>query len=165
MKRDSLIWGILLILLGGAFLVYQLFPDLFAGFSWPWIMLVIGAIFAIASLVSRVGGLMVPGVILLTLGGIFLYQDSTGNWESWAYIWALLPASAGLGMLIGGLYDREMAQARSAGVWMLGGGLVAFVIFGGFFGLAPGLVQYWPVLIILVGLWVLFKALRPRKQG
>jgi hypothetical protein len=164
MKRDNLIWGVILILLGGAFLVYQLFPNLFGGFSWPWILIAIGVIFAVSSLVSRVGGLMVPGVILLTLGGIFLYQDRTGNWDSWAYVWALLPAAAGLGMVIGSLYDREMVPARSAGLIMIVAGLIAFVIFGGFFGLDPGLARFWPVIIILVGLFVLFKALRPRKE-
>ncbi len=160
MKRDSLVWGIILILLGAGFLVFQLFPDLFGGFTWPWILLAIGAIFTVASLVSRTGGLMVPGAIMLGLGGIFLYQDRSGNWESWAYVWALIPALAGLGMLVGSLYDREMVPARTAGVLMIAGGLIAFVIFGGFFGLDPNLARFWPVLLILLGLWVLFKALR-----
>lgn len=160
MKRDNLVWGVILILLGAGFLAFQLYPDLFSGFSWPWIMLVIGAVFAVVSLVGRIGGLMVPGVIMLTLGGIFLYQTNSGNWESWAYIWTLLPAAAGLGMIIGSLYDREMVPSRTAGAWMLGAGLVAFAIFGGFFGLDPSLARYWPVILILVGLWVLFKAMR-----
>jgi hypothetical protein len=47
---------------------------------------------------------------------------------------------------------------------MIGGGLVAFLIFGGFFGLDPSLARYWPVLLILLGLWVLFKALRRPKS-
>jgi hypothetical protein len=163
MKRDSLVWGVILILLGAGFLVFQLFPDLFGGFAWPWILPAIGAIFVVASLIGRIGGLMIPGVVLLTLGGIFLYQTNTGNWESWAYVWALLPVAAGLGMLIGSLYDREMVPARTAGAWLIGGGLAAFAIFGGFFGLDPNLARYWPVLLILLGLWVLFKALRRPK--
>jgi hypothetical protein len=164
MKRDNLIWGIILILAGAGFLVFQFFPGLFGNFTWPWILIAIGAVFVVASLVTRVGGLMVPGVVLLTLAAIFLYQVRTDNWESWAYIWALLPAAAGLGMVIGSLYDREMVPSRTAGLWLIGGGLVAFAIFGGFFGLDPSLARYWPVLLILLGLWVLFKALRRPKS-
>lgn len=150
-------------MLGGAFLVNQLFPTLFSGFSWPWILLALGGIFALVSLIGRVGGLMIPGVILLGLGGIFFYQDTTGNWDSWAYIWALIPAFVGLGMLIGGLYDPELRAARRVALLLIAGGLLMFVIFGGFFGLDPSLVRFWPVLLILFGLFVLFKALRPGK--
>lgn len=163
MKRENIVWGIILILLGVGFLVYQLNPALFGGFRWPWIIVALGAIFTIASLIGRVGGLMIPGLILLGLGGIFLYQERTGNWESWAYVWALMPALAGLGMVVGGLFDRELRRARGVGIMMILGGLVAFAIFGGFFGLGTGILRFWPVLVILFGLWVLFQALRTRK--
>lgn len=160
MKRQNLVWGIILILLGGAFLVYQLFPDLLGGFRWPWILLALGVVFAIASLVGRVGGLMIPGAILLGLGGIFLYQDTTGDWDSWAYIWALIPGFVGLGMLIGGLYDRELAGARPAALIMMLVSLILFAVFGGFLGLQPDILRFWPVLLILLGLFVLLKAVR-----
>ena len=163
MKRENVVWGIILILLGVGFLVYQLNPGLFDGFRWPWIIVALGAIFTLGSLIGRVGGLMIPGLVLLGLGGIFLYQDRTGDWASWAYVWTLMPALAGLGMVIGGLYDRELRQARGVGILMFLGGLAAFVIFGGFFGLGPGVLRYWPVLVILVGLWLLVQALRTRK--
>ncbi len=163
MKRDNIVWGIILIAIGGFFLLNQFMPGLFGGFSWPWILLGLGGIFTLASLIGRVGGLMIPGVILLGLGGIFTYQMNTGDWDSWAYVWALLPALAGLGMLIGGLYDRELSHARPAALLMILGGLILFAIFGGFFGLDMGLMRYWPVLLILLGLWVLFQALRRGK--
>jgi hypothetical protein len=163
MKRENIVWGLILILLGAGFLVYQFNPGLFDSFRWPWILIGIGAIFVLGSLIGRVGGLMIPGVILLGLGGIFYYQDTTGNWESWAYIWTLLPALAGLGMLLGSLYDRELRQARGVGIMLLLGGLAAFAIFGGFFGLGPEVLRFWPVLIILFGVWLLIQALRTRK--
>lgn len=160
LKRDNLVWGIILILLGGAFLLNQLFPSLFGSFSWPWILLAIGGIFVVASLVGRIGGMMIPGVILLTLGGIFTYQVRTDNWESWAYVWGLLPAAAGVGMFIGGLYDAELRQARPVSIFMILGGLIAFAVFAGFFGLDPSILRLWPVLLIVLGLWVLFQAFR-----
>lgn len=163
MKRDNLVWGLILILVGVGFLLNQFFPSLFGWFSWPWILVVIGGIFFLSSLIGRVGGLMIPALILLGLGGIFLYQTATGNWESWSYIWALMPALAGLGMLIGSLYDREMVPARPVGAIMFVAGLALFAVFGGVFGLDVDILRYWPVLLILLGLVVLVKALRPGK--
>ncbi|MCB8934837.1 MAG: hypothetical protein KIS95_12600 [Anaerolineae bacterium] len=164
MKRDNLVWGIILIVAGGAFLVNQLFPTVFGGFSWPWIMVGLGVIFTLAALIGRVGGLMVPGVILLGLGGIFLYQVRSGDWESWAYIWTLIPAFAGLGMVLGGLLDPEMRPSRPAGLIMIAAGLVGYAVFGGVFGLDPSILRFWPVLLIVFGVWVLIKAMRPAKQ-
>ena len=163
MKRENLVWGIILILVGGAFLLNQFFPALFGGFSWPWILVGLGVIFTLASLIGRVGGLMIPGIILLGLGGIFLYQVRTDDWDSWAYIWALIPVFAGLGMVLGGLYDAEMRPARPAGLIMIVAGLVGYAVFGGAFGLDPSILRFWPVLLILFGVWVLIKALRPAK--
>ena len=167
MKRENLIWGIILIGLGVAFLLNQLFPGLFGWFEWPWILIGLGGIFALASLISRTGGLMIPGLILLGLGGIFLYQSRTGNWDSWAYVWALMPALAGLGMVIGSLYDDEMRPTRTPGAIMLVGGLAALLIFGaaftGAFGLSADILRFWPVVLILLGLGVLFRAMRAEK--
>lgn len=161
MKRENVVWGLILILIGIGFLINQLMPELFGGFTWPWILLGLGGIFALASLIGRVGGLMIPGVILLGLGGIFLYFDNTGDWSNWP-IWLLMPGFVGLGMLIGGLYDRDLRQARPVALFMIVGALVLFAVFGGL-GLSPGLLRFWPVLLILAGLVVLFQAMRRGK--
>jgi hypothetical protein len=163
MKRESLVGGVILILLGLGFLAFQLFPDLFSGFSWPWILMIIGAVLAIGSLIGRVGGLMIPATILLGLAGIFLYQERTDNWASWSYIWTLIPGFVGLGMFIGGLYDRELAQSRSGSLILMLISAILFAIFGGFFGLDVSIIRYWPVLLIIFGLWVLIKSLRTNK--
>ena len=73
MKRENIVWGVLLILLGLGFLAYQWFPERFSGFGWPWILVALGAVFLVMSLLTRTGGTMVPAAILLGLGGIFLY--------------------------------------------------------------------------------------------
>ena len=90
MKRENVVWGLILIAIGSAFLLNQFMPGLFGGFTWPWILLGLGGIFALASLVGRVGGLMIPGVILLGLGGIFLYMNNSGNWSNWPVALILL---------------------------------------------------------------------------
>lgn len=165
MKRSNLTWGIILILLGAAFLVNQFFPNLFfSGIGWPWILLLIGGIFTVGGFIGRNGGMLIPGFVLLTLGGIFTYQVRTNDWESWAYIWALLPAAAGLGMWVGGLFDSELRKARPVATIMVLGGLIVAAVMAGFFGLDADVLRFWPVLLILLGLWVLFKALRVQQK-
>lgn len=164
MKRESIGWGVLLILLGLGFLANQMFPDLFAGFAWPWLLVALGAIFVVMSLLTRSGGTMVPGTILLGLGGIFLYQTRTGDWASWAYLWPLMPGLAGLGLFLGSYLDREMRPARMVGLIMLAAGLILLAVFGGLFGLTPEILRYWPVLLIVIGAIIFFRALRPRSE-
>ena len=164
MKRVSVVWGLILILAGVGFLAYQMFPNLFAGFAWPWLLVALGAIFVVVSLLTRTGGTIVPGVILLGVGGILLYQTRTGNWESWAYLWPLMPGLAGLGLFLGSFIDQEMRPARLVGLIMLAAGLVLLAVFGGLFGLTPEILRFWPVLLILVGAIIFFRALRPRSE-
>ena len=164
MKRESVGWGIILILVGLGFLANQLFPGLFAGFAWPWLLVALGGIFVVMSLVTRTGGTMVPGVILLGVGGILLYQTRTGNWESWAYLWPLMPGLAGLGLFLGSFLDREMRPARMVGLIMLVAGLLLLAVFGGLFGLTPEILRFWPVLLIVIGAVIFLRAMRPKSD-
>lgn len=165
MKHNNLIWGVILIGLGLFFLFNQLFPDLIGWFNWPWILVVLGGIFVVGSLVGRAGGAMVAGLVLLTLGGIFLYQTRTGDWDSWAYLWALIPVVAGIGMLIGGLYDAELRPARIPALIGIGGGLGMLAIMTGLLGLNQDVLRYWPVLLILVGFVIIFRAWRRGRKS
>ena len=164
MKRESIVWGLILILIGLGFLAYQMFPGIFAGFAWPWLLVALGGIFVLMSLVTRTGGTLVPGTILLGLGAIFLYQTRTNNWESWAYLWPAMPGLAGLGLFLGSLIDREMRPARGVGLIMMAAALVLFAVFGGLFGLTPEILRFWPVVLIIIGAAVFFRALRPRTR-
>lgn len=156
-NREGFVWGIILVLAGLLFLAFQLFPGMMANFSWTWIFIGIGLVFLVAAILTRTGGLFIPAALFSTLGGIFIYQTTTDNWESWAYIWTLLPASVAVGMLVGGLFDRGLREARGVAIVMLVASLVGLAIFGGAFGLSPEILRYWPVLLILVGIWILFK--------
>lgn len=164
MKRESIGWGVLLILLGLGFLANQMFPDLFARFAWPWLLVALGGVFTLMALVTRAGGMLIPGLILLGLGGIFLYQTRTDNWASWAYLWPLMPGLAGLGLFLGSFIDREMRPARLVGLIMLAAGLVLLAVFGGLFGLTPEILRFWPVILIVVGAIVFLRAMRPRSE-
>ncbi len=100
-QRDSgrLIGGGILIGLGLLFLGGQIFDigDLMAAF-WPFFVIVPGLAFLAGAVMGdkKAAGLAVPGAMVTGTGAILLYQNMTGNWESWAYIWTLYPVLLGL---------------------------------------------------------------------
>ena len=166
MKNDrlqSVVWGVGLILFGLAFLAYQAFPARFTGIAWPWLLVALGGVFVVIALLTRAGGAMIPGAILLGLGGLFLYFTRSDAWGDW-YWWMLMPAFVGLGLLLGGLIDPEMRPARTGGLILLAIGLILFLVFGGVFGLSADLLRFWPVLLILFGVLVFVRALRAERK-
>ena len=92
------------------------------------------------------------GAILSGIGGIFYYQNMSGDWASWSYIWALIPAFVGVGVIIGGLIDKNYKDGFSGGLTLIVISAILFLVFGSAFGLDSEFTQYWPVLLIALGL-------------
>jgi hypothetical protein len=156
-RRSNLAVGLVLILLGALFLAVQWVPGLQAWFSWPLIIAGIGGILLIIGLLTGVPAMAVPACIVGGIGGLLYWQNATGNWESWAYVWTLIPGFVGVGIVLSGLLGGETRQAVRGGVWLILISLVLFAVFGSFFG-ALGLVgRYWPVLLIVAGLALLLR--------
>ncbi len=161
-KRGSATGGILLILIGAAFLAWTLAPDQVSQFigpnSWPLIVVAMGALFLFVGLVSRTGGFLIPAMILAGTGAILYYQNLTGDWESWAYVWPLTPGLVGLGLLLAGLIDPQMRAARKVGLYMAAIAFTIFAILWSLFAARMDLNYVWPVVLILVGLGFLLRA-------
>jgi hypothetical protein len=160
-KRSSIIGGIILILVGGVFLALQFFPEWAAQFNmsrqWPLLVVGAGIIFFIAAVLGT-KPLVIPGSIITGIGGILYYQNLTGNWASWAYIWALIPGFAGVGNVLLGMMSKEERYAFRYGWRLIGFSVVAFVVFGALFGGFGKWGDYWPVLLIGYGLWLLVRS-------
>jgi len=164
MKRKTNIFlGILLVVFGILLLAREIWPQFFPDWDWPFIIIGLGVVFLLWAIFSGAGGLAVPGSILAGLGGIFYYQNLTGDWESWTYIWALIPGFVGLGVILSGIIDRNYKEAFSGGLILLLISGVLFFAFGQAFGLQPEITKYWPALLILLGLIALVRALIPGK--
>lgn len=165
-RRSNMAIGIILVLLGLWFLAEQLFPQFFRwldiDFAWPLIIVGAGLVFFIFALVTKVPGLAVPASIISGIGGLLYWQNATGNWESWAYAWALIPGFAGVGVLLQGLLGGHPRQSWREGAGMIVTSLILFLIFGSFLGGPNLLGDYWPVLLILLGGWLL---VRPWLRG
>lgn len=164
-KRSSVIGGVILIVVGALFLVLQMFPSVAERLNWadqwPLIIVGIGGLFLVSALFGT-PELAVPGSFLAGLGGLLYYQSITDNWGSWAYAWTLLPGFAGVGLILQGLLRGQMRRGLAEGGQLLLFSLVMFAIFGSFLGDWGFGGFLWPLALILIGLWLLFKNLMQR---
>ncbi len=156
-RRGTIASGLILLLLGLAFLAYQIVPDqinaLFGGrVTWPLIIIGIGGVLLLTGLVTRLGGFIIPGCIVGGVGSMLYYQNTTGDWESWAYAWVLIPGFVGLGLLLSSLLDPAERSSRRTGLYMLGISAAVFAIFAGLFNNNVNMDLVWPVILIVVGL-------------
>lgn len=158
--RSQLALGVILILLGAWFLLDRTMPAFHNFFDqytqWPMNMLLIGGGIFIFGLVMGSPGLSVPAAIVAGLGGIFYYQETTGNYESWSYMWALIPGFIGVGTVLQGLLGDNTAHNFKRGLNMMVISAVLFLVFSSFLGGWKLLGNFGPaILLILLGVWVL----------
>lgn len=164
-RRNRYVGGIILILLGLFFLARELFPNIFSFWDWPFILIGLGGVFLLWAILSGTGGLAVPGTVLAGIGGIFYYQTLSGDWESWSYVWALIPGFVGLGVIISGIIDRSFMKAITGGLTLLVISGALFFAVGSAFGLEHDLIKYWPVLLIALGLITIIRMVFSRSKG
>jgi hypothetical protein len=156
--------------LGTALVLGGLLLLLFRFFSWTfaWPLFILGpgiALLLAAALGGRAASaLFVPGSIVTTIGTILLVQNATDHFESWAYVWALIPASVGVGLMLHGEHTENpelVAQGRQqAGIFAL-----VFVIAAVFFEafIFGDLFGTWvfrtalPLLLIAAGVFLLLR--------
>lgn len=159
--RGSLVGGVILVVLGLAFLVARVFRLELGVDAWPIWIVGPGLALLIAGLVvggSGGLGLVIPGSIIATIGSILWVQDATGLWATWAYAWALVaPGSVGLGMFLYGITrsDRELT-ANGLRTLLVGLGLFfGFALFfEGAIGLSGGRIQGADVVLPLVAVGI-----------
>jgi hypothetical protein len=155
--------GLLLIAIGAWFIAVQLVPGLEGWLNlevtWPLLIVGVGVLLLVIGLVTAVPGMAIPGCIVGGIGGILYWQSLTGNWESWSYIWTLIPGFVGLGVIVSGLLGGRAAKAVREGGWLILISLVLFVVFGSIFGGLGWLGPYWPLLLVALGLLMVVRAL------
>ncbi len=155
-QRSYLASGVLLVLLGVGLLIFQTVPDLRKVLAikdtWPLIVIVVGVGLLIFGLLINAPGMAVPAMIVGGIGGILLWQNMTGHWGSWSYLWTLIPGFVGVGIMLAGLISGEgIAEALHSGVRLIIISVVLFVIFGAFFGAFVFKEPYWPFVLIVLG--------------
>jgi len=162
-RRSSLAAGLILVLIGVWFLVNQLVPGLQiwvnARVSWPLFVVGAGVFLLVIGLLVGAADMAVPACIVGGIGGLLYWQNATGNWESWPYAWALIPGFVGVGTILAGLLKGQPGRGLREGTGTIFISLILFAIFASFFGGTNFFGPYWPVLLILLGVWILVQRL------
>ena len=162
--RGTLYLAVLLIAIGVIVLGLNLIPGAGPAQTWPVILFVIAIAFFLPAFlwpVSRRGlaGMAIPGSILAVLAAILAYDTLTGDWSSWGYMWILIVASVGLGLILAASIGGWGRGTIVVGLWIAVSSLVVFSIFAGIFG-GPVLRAIGPVLLIVVGVGFLARSFR-----
>ena len=163
-RRASLVGGLVLILVGLLILGVQLTPRMNLPFSWAWFILGFGFLLFVIGTATGVTALVIPACIVGGIGGILYYQTVTGDWDSWAYIWALIPGFVGLGLILAGLMGADAQGPIRVGALLLLISVTLFSTFGSFFGALGLMGDYWPLLLILLGVLLLVGTLTGRRR-
>jgi hypothetical protein len=124
--------GRLLLLLGIVVLLGQAFEVDLGRVGWPFFVIVPG--------LGLLGlGLAAAGGVVTMIGLVLLVQNAIDRFESWAYAWTLaFLAGAGIGRWLLGVV-RHRRDLVASGGWLIGTGLVGFLVLAVFFEVVVGI--------------------------
>ena len=161
--------GVTLVAIGGLLLAIRLLPALgdWADrvFDWPLIIIGVGAMLLLIGVLTNAPGMAVPAAIVSGIGGLLYWQNDTGNWESWAYAWTLIPGFVGLGIVLMGVLQGGKTENLRGGAWLMAISLFLFFLFGSFLGGGGLLGPYWPALLIVLGAYLLVRSLLDNRSS
>src|SRR6266511_1355659 len=87
-----------------------------ANFAWPMWTIGAGLLVLLIGLFTGAPGMAIPASIIAGIGGILYYQNATGNYASWSYMWALIPGFVGVGTILAGLVGEHTHRNISHGL-------------------------------------------------
>jgi hypothetical protein len=166
-NRTQLVLGLLLILVAGWLIATRIKPDLanilHLTFEWPmWIMFA-GAVILIIGLLVGASDMAIPACIVAGIGGILYYQNATNNWESWSYMWALIPGFVGVGKILSGIFGGDFKACLREGLKLLLTSAILFTIFATIFNawtIFGSYSSYVPIgLLFVLGIWLVVRGM------
>ncbi|EGV19378.1 LiaF transmembrane domain-containing protein [Thiocapsa marina] len=159
-RRSHVLMGSTLIAVGlvagAAQLIPGITPSLDLADRWPLVIVALGIVSLGIGLLSA-RRIATPGILLVGTGLILLYQNSTGDWGSWSYLWALYPILAGLGILFTDALRGDLRRGLRRGARPITLGAILFLIAWGVLKGFDSFEQLWPLPIIAIGAWIIWK--------
>ena len=162
-NRNQLVLGILLILLGLWFAVIRL-PTFKAWaeiqFVWPFYVIGAGALILAIGLLTGTPNMAIPACIVAGIGGILYYQSRSLDYESWSFLWTLIPGFVGVGAIFAGLLGEDTRHNLGRGINLVVISAALFLIFAAFLQRLNFLGAYGAaILLILLGFYVIGRGL------
>jgi hypothetical protein len=169
MKSDrlfNLIAGATLLTIGVIALAGNIFLATKAWKLWPMIIVLVGIGFTISGFlgISRrgFGSFFIPGIPVLTTGGILLYTSLTSQWDVWAVAWTLEVLGLALGFALAAIFMRVPGLAIPAFIIGINGIMLAFCTVT---GLWQSWAILWPIEFLSVGLGLLVLGIANNSAG
>jgi hypothetical protein len=143
-------------------------------YGWPLFVILPGVTLLVIGFVGVGPGASIPGGIVTVLGLLLAYQNSTGDWPSWAFAWALVaPGGVGLGMYLQALRDRDPVNLKTGRSLMFIGLLIfmiGFVLFESILGISNRDYGIFgkaalPALLIVIGLILLLRSIQRSRRA
>lgn len=170
-EQKRSIWpGIALITIGGLILVHKLgiyhfyWRDLY-----PLIFIILGIWFFVNLFLRKQRGLAFPGTLFLLLGIFFFLRNNYFPYRFYfEEYWPIFLIIVGLAFVV-----QFCFQAQDWGL-LIPGGILLFIGFGFLartmrwvvpFGVRYYLEQYWPLVLILIGIAIIISSLMKGKPG
>lgn len=162
-QRSRLVFGVLLVLAGAWLLAAQWLPAVrlweSLNFSWPFYVIGVGVLLLLVALLTGDLDMIVGACVVGGIGGILYYQNQSGDWKSWAYLWALIPGFAAVGTLLAGLAKGEVRKSFKESLDLITISGVMYVIFAFVFGGVERVGLLGSIVLILVGLSLVLRPL------
>ena len=156
--------AVFLVIAGVWLLAVQLIPGLqwfWSIFTWPVLIILVGIFLLLITVFSKSSIASIVASIVTGFGCIVYWQNATGNWESWVFMWTLLLGFGGFGKVVISIINKDGKKILS-GIHLIIISLIAYMICGAFFGFnAFGV--YWPLMILLAGIWIIISSFFRRK--
>ena len=170
-KKTTTFIGVFLILFGlqAALntIVLPLFGDGWESWRlWPLLIANLGLAFVLAPLIFSeqrgLGGLFIPGIPFLTIGGMLLWGSLLNWWGIWELLWPLIIIAVALGFAIAAIHMRNIWLLIPAIIIGLNGLVFQFCTLTGAWHLWSVL---WTIEPLAVGLALLVTGFGSRTSG
>lgn len=162
----SLIFGCALVALGGLSLLGNAFLTTGAWRLWPLTVVLLGIALTLPGfygLQSRgLGSFFIPGLPLLTTGGLLLFASLFGRWNVWELAWPLEVLALAVGFALAAIFMRVAGLAIPAMIIGINGLILAFC---NLTGLWEAWAVLWPLEPLAVGLGLLVVGVANRSSG
>jgi len=162
----SLIFGLALVAIGALSLLGNTFLAMQAWRLWPLAIVIAGLALTAPGFFGLkkrgLGSLFIPGIPLLTTGGILLFSSLFSRWDVWALAWPLEVLGLAVGFALAAIFMRVAGLAIPAMIIGVNGLMLAFCNLTGLWGAWAIL---WPIEPLSVGLGLLIVGVINRSSG
>lgn len=162
----SLIFGLALIAIGVVSLLGNTLLAMQAWRLWPLTIVIAGIALTLPGFLGLkrrgFGSFFIPGIPLLTTGGILLFASLFDRWNVWSIAWPLEVLALAVGFTLASIFMRVAGLAIPAMIIGVNGLMLAFCNLTGLWGSWAIL---WPIEPLSIGLGLLILGVINRSSG